>query len=61
MPSDADFEAWDTPVPSGVLGVKWLLAALHEDVYSLETMRGDAANFYKEFYQIDIDTDLIAK
>lgn len=54
-----DFEAWDSPVPSCTLGIRWMLNALHEDVYSLEELRTDAADFYEEFYGAQIDTSLI--
>lgn len=57
MPSD--FEAWDSPVPSCVLGIKWALAVLHPEVYTMEEMRQDAAAFYAEFYGAEIDTALI--
>ena len=57
MPSD--FEAWDSPLPSGLLGAKWLLCELHGDVYPLDALKKDAAGYYKEFYGIDIDTSLI--
>jgi iron complex transport system substrate-binding protein len=53
------FEAWDSPVPSCMLGVRWLLNVLHEDVYSADSLREDAANFYREFYGAEIDTALI--
>lgn len=55
------FEAWDSPVPSCTLGIRWLLNALHEDLYPLAELQADAAGFYKEFYGIDIDTSLIGK
>ena len=57
MPSD--FEAWDSPLPSGLLGAKWLLSELHGDIYPLGALREDAAGYYKEFYGIDIDISLI--
>jgi len=53
------FEAWDSPVPSFMLGVKWLLSVLYGDIYSIETLRVDAADFYMEFYGFSIDTTLI--
>lgn len=53
------FEAWDSPVPSCVLGSKWIVAVLHPDLYSMEQMRTDAAAFYQVFYGIQIDTSLI--
>lgn len=43
-------EEWDDPVPSGILGVRWLCSILHEDAYPMETMREDAARFYDRFY-----------
>lgn len=55
------FEMWDSPVPSCTLGARWLLSALHEEVYPLEALQADAAGFYKEFYGIEIDTALIGK
>lgn len=57
MPSA--FEAWDSPVPSGVLGTLWLLAKIHPDQYSIDQMRDDAAEFYREFYDFDIDPSQI--
>jgi iron complex transport system substrate-binding protein len=55
------FEAWDSPVPSSILGIRWLLSVLHEDAYSLEDMRQTAFDFYKLFYDIEIDVTLINK
>ena len=57
----SSFEAWDSPVPSGVLGIRWMASALHGDLYSLEQFRQDAADFYKEFYGVEIDTQLITQ
>lgn len=59
MPSS--FEAWDSPVPSAMLGSRWMAAVLHGDVYSFETFCDDAASFYAEFYGVDIDTSLLTK
>jgi iron complex transport system substrate-binding protein len=53
------FEAWDSPVPSFALGIRWLLSVLHENAYQMESMRKDAAAFYAEYYGIEIDTQLI--
>ena len=55
------FEAWDSPVPSGVLGSMWLCSILNEDKYSFDTFKTEAAEFYKEFFDVDIDKDLITK
>ena len=59
MPSD--FEAWDSPVPSGVLGSMWLVSIINEKEYSFDNFKDDAAKFYKQFYNVDIDKELITK
>ena len=59
MPSS--FEAWDSPVTSFPLGIRWLLSVLHEDVYPFEDMKEYAAAFHLEFFGVEIDTDLITR
>jgi iron complex transport system substrate-binding protein len=54
-----DFEAWDSPLPSCMLGAGWLLSVLHEGAYPMAALREDAAAFYREFYGIEIDAGLI--
>lgn len=44
------FEAWDSPVPSGVLGALWLASTLRGDRYGEALYRAAAASFYKTFY-----------
>lgn len=51
----AGYEAWDSPVPSSVLGMLWLVATLHPDLYTMDEFANDAAEFYKTFYNFDID------
>ena len=53
------FEAWDSPVPSGVLGMLWMTAKLHPEVYSMDEFAADATDFYKTFYGFDMDTSSI--
>ena len=53
------FEAWDSCVPSSVLGTLWTLATIHGDLYSMDEMRAEAADFYKTFYGFDADTSII--
>lgn len=48
IPSDA--EAWDSPVPSGILGSVWLSCILHPDVVSLEESNQIIGDFYETFY-----------
>ena len=59
MPSS--FEAWDSPVPSGILGCMWLSSLLHEELYPFDEFKGEAAEFYREFYGAEIDTSLITR
>ena len=47
-----DYEAWDSPVPSSILGMLWLVNILHGDVYSPETLNNDVSAFYNDFYGI---------
>ncbi len=49
------FEAWDSPVPSGVLGAMWLASIINEKGYSFDDFKTDAVKFYKQFYNTDID------
>lgn len=48
MPSA--FEAWDSPVPSGILGTLWMTSLLHPDLYAFSAMQDAAADFYQTFY-----------
>lgn len=48
IPSDA--EAWDSPVPSGILGSVWLAGILHSDVISSEESDSIIEEFYETFY-----------
>ena len=45
-----DFEAWDSPIPSFTLGIRWLLGALHPEIYQIENLENDIEAFYGEFY-----------
>lgn len=56
-----EIEEWDSPVPSGILGVLWLTSVLHDDVYSFETFQADAVDYYEQFYGFTLDTGLITK
>lgn len=53
------WEAWDSPVPSGVLGTLWLMAKIHGDQYSMDQLKTDVADFYKTFYGFDADVSVI--
>lgn len=51
MPGDV--EAWDSPVPSGVLGSVWLAGRMHPDAVSEEYVNSTIENFYQTFYGFD--------
>ena len=46
----AAFEAWDSPVPSGVLGALWLACELHPDAYARERYVSAATELYETYY-----------
>ena len=48
LPSKA--EAWDSPVPSGILGALWLANVLHPDVLSGEDCAALINDYYEAFY-----------
>lgn len=51
LPDDA--EAWDSPVPSGILGSVWLAARLHPDVMSTEDADALIGEYYDTFYHFE--------
>lgn len=55
----AGFEAWDSPVPSGVLGMLWMVSTLYPEAYSAEAFAADAADFYRTFYGFEMDTSAL--
>ena len=48
MPGDA--EAWDSPVPGGMLGAVWLSTVLHPDLCSADEANAVMGCFYENFY-----------
>lgn len=48
MPRKA--EAWDSPVPGGILGSLWLAGVLHEDLVSKEACAAKINEYYETFY-----------
>ena len=53
------FEAWDSPAPSGVLGVKWMLKTLYPELYSADEFAADVQEFYQTFYGFTPDAAAI--
>lgn len=48
MPNDA--EAWDSPVPSSILGSVWLAGVLHPDLFSEADCSALINEYYETFY-----------
>ena len=48
MPNKA--EAWDSPVPSGILGAMWLANVLHSDLISDDECAAKIDEYYENFY-----------
>lgn len=44
------FEAWDSPVPSGILGTLWMLKTVHPELMSEAQFVEEVQNFYEKFY-----------
>ena len=55
MPGDA--EAWDSPVPSGILGSVWLANILHPEQVTDEYAAAQYQTFYDTFYGFAYQTD----
>lgn len=51
-------EAWDSPVPSTVLGSLYVASVLHSDKYTEEEYKKASQGFYKQFYNVDIQDKL---
>lgn len=47
-------ESWDSPVPSALVGSRWVASTLHGDLYPLETFTADMADFYRTFYGVEL-------
>lgn len=48
MPSKA--EAWDSPVPGGILGAVWLSSALHPEICTEASVNDIIDTYYETFY-----------
>lgn len=50
-------EAWDSPVPSSVLGSLWMASILYPEKYSEEEFNKDVKEFYSTFFNIDVNVN----
>jgi iron complex transport system substrate-binding protein len=51
-----DFYSWDQPDPRWILGLTWLAAVMHEDLFGDIDLTGEARAFYRELYGVDRTT-----
>lgn len=51
MPSN--LEAWDSPVPSSILGSLWMASVLYPEKYSEDDFNKDVQDFYSTFYDME--------
>lgn len=49
------YEAWDSPVPSGIMGTLWMLKTLHPELYPAEQFAADVNEFYTVFYGFSVN------
>lgn len=49
------YEAWDSPVPSGILGTLWMLKTLRPELYPAEQFAADVNEFYTVFYGFSVN------
>lgn len=51
----SDIEAWDSPVPGGVLGAVWMANILHPETVTVEQFAEVSTAFYETFYGLDYE------
>ena len=54
------YEAWDSPVPSGILGTLWMLKTLHPELYTAEQFAADVNEFNTTFYGFSVAAEDLA-
>jgi iron complex transport system substrate-binding protein len=55
------FEAWDSPVPSSILGTRWLGFVINDDLHSFDAFKEEVVEFYEIFYGFTPDKEMITK
>ncbi len=59
MPSS--LEAWDSPIPSGILGTLWLASIIYDEQYPFDAFIEDVSSFYQLFYGFEINPESITR
>lgn len=57
MPSQ--FEQWDSPIPSGILGAYWIVHILHPEIFTREDFSHQVSEFYKTFYGFEPEENVL--
>ncbi len=50
-------EAWDSPVPSSILGSMWLASVIHPDIYPADGWKQAVTEYYETFYDFTPDLE----
>lgn len=53
-------EAWDSPVPSSILGSMWLASVIHPDSYDAEAWKQAVTDYYETFYGFTPDVETLS-
>ncbi|WP_315078490.1 ABC transporter substrate-binding protein [uncultured Clostridium sp.] len=48
-------EPWDYPTPSSILGILWMTNNINPDKYSKDEFEKMAKDFYKKFFNLEVD------
>ncbi|NLT95860.1 MAG: ABC transporter substrate-binding protein [Clostridia bacterium] len=54
-----NFEAWDSPVPSGILGKMWLTSILYPQKYLYDQFVEEVESFYQKYYGFKVDKEAL--
>ena len=46
----ADYESWDSPVPSAFLGSMWIASQIHGDLFTADDYNSALTTYYETFY-----------
>jgi iron complex transport system substrate-binding protein len=48
-------EPWDYPTPSSILGILWMTNNINPDKYTKEEFEKTSKDFYKKYFDLDVD------
>jgi iron complex transport system substrate-binding protein len=56
LPFPADYHSWDQPDSRWILGLQWIAAAIHPELFPALDIRAEATSFYSTLYGIEGST-----